>query len=66
MHLNYVIRWDDVYLTEFTDEPWWGFRDESKRFTRDDARITARRVRRVLGSEADVAVVRLVKKRRVA
>jgi len=65
--MAWVIRSDDVYLTDFTDQPWWGLRDEAKRFTsREAAKKVARRVRSYQFTWSEVVVVRLVRKKRRA
>lgn len=59
-----LIRSDDVYLHDIANGvPWWGPRDEARRFlTRKLAHAYARKVRAYPGTFAEVVVVRLVKK----
>jgi hypothetical protein len=65
--MAWVVRSCDLYLTDFTDQPWWGLRDEAKRFaSREEARKAARSVRFYEFTWDCVEVVRLVRKKRRA
>lgn len=59
----WLIRSDDVYLTSYANEPWWGPRDEARRFlTRKLAHAVAKKVRAYPGTFAEVVVVRVTRR----